>query len=99
APRRRWQESTSKLRSGQWYGFSTLAPPLWLVGRSRARACRRGRAVVDAVEQQLERAVRLRAPVHLVAEQHDVTFADRRLDDRDRLIEVLLAPRPPAAQR
>src|SRR4029077_18988542 len=54
------------------------AAGLRLVGGSRVRAGRRGRPIVDAVEQQLERAVRLPAPVHLVAEQHNVTLADRR---------------------
>src|SRR5689334_6847967 len=70
-----------------------------LIGR--ARACWRGRrrAEVDAVEQQFEGAVRLVAPVHLVAVQDDVPLADRRLDDGHRLIEVLLPPRPAAAQR
>src|SRR5258707_290972 len=72
---------------------------LRLVRRPRAGAGRRRGAVVDAVEQQLERSMRLRAPVHFVAEQHHVSLAGRRFDDRHRLIEVLLAPRPTAAQR
>src|SRR5207253_38119 len=62
----------------------------------RRRGCA---AVVDAVEEHLERAVRLRAPQHLGAEENDVSFADGRVDDGDRLIEVLLAPRPTAPQR
>ena len=35
------------------------------------------RAVVDPIEQELERPVRLPAPVDLVAEQHDATLAER----------------------
>src|SRR5438552_18712494 len=72
---------------------------LWLIRGARACTGRRRAARVDAVEQQLERAVGLRAPRDFVAEEHHAPFADRCIDDRHGLIEVLLAPRPAAAAR
>src|SRR5688572_5622681 len=56
-------------------------------------------AVVDAVEEQFERAVRLRPPGDLVAEEHDPSLPECRLDDRHGLIEILLPPGPATAQR
>src|SRR5215210_6056212 len=54
---------------------------------------------VDAVEQELERPVRLRAERDLGAEQVQLALPDLRLGDRDALVEVGLAPCPTAAQR
>src|SRR6185436_11987994 len=66
-----------------------------LLGRPCAgRGCC-GAAVVDAIEEHLEGAVRLRAPQHFRPVEDHVSLADARIHDRDGLIEVLLPPRPP----
>src|SRR5207247_2478317 len=53
----------------------------------------------NPVEQKLERAMRLRAPRNLRPEQDQVSLTHGRFNDLDRLIQVLLAPRPAAPQR
>src|SRR5439155_16853173 len=58
-----------------------------------------GARLHDAVEQELERPVRLAAEEHLRPAQHDPPLADRRLGDGDAAVEVLLAPGPAATQR
>src|SRR5688572_30502530 len=55
--------------------------------------------VVDRVEQQLERAVRLRALENLRTEEDRLALPDRGLERDDAVAEVALAPRPPTAQR
>src|SRR5688572_15388962 len=54
--------------------------------------------VMDTVEQKFERPVRLRAIRDLGTEEQHAALAERRIDDRRRALEVLLAPRPPASQ-
>src|SRR5690606_41581339 len=56
-------------------------------------------AEVDPVEQELERAVRLRAERDLRAEEEELALAHLGLDDGGAALEVVLPPRPAAAQR
>src|SRR6476661_5395785 len=53
---------------------------------------------VDAVEQELEGPVRLAAERDLRSEEIDLASPDRRLDRGDAALEIVLAPRPAAAQ-
>src|SRR5439155_26234163 len=59
---------------------------------------RRGAGQEDAIEEELEGPVRLAAIQDLRSEQQQLPalVADRRLDDRDAVLEILLAPRPAA---
>src|SRR4029453_13295158 len=57
------------------------------------------RAVVKRVEQELERSVWLGALQNPGAEQQRASLADRRLDRDDPVLEIMLAPRPAAAER
>src|SRR5690606_19270873 len=64
-----------------------------------AQAGRLRGTVVNAVEQELERAVRLRAECDLRPEEEQLPLPYARLGDCHTVLEVLLAPGPPAAQR
>src|SRR5690349_1358539 len=57
------------------------------------------RAEVNTVEQQLERAVRLRAERYFRREHEQAALPDRRLCELHAIRQVLLTPRPPAAKR
>src|SRR5690606_16228464 len=74
------------------------ALPIRLAGGS-ARAGRLRGTVVNAVEQVLERAARLRAECGLRPEEEQLPLPYARLGDCHTVLEVLLAPGPPAAQR
>src|SRR5438132_1696868 len=54
---------------------------------------------VERVEEEPERAVRLRAEGDLGAEEEELPAPHVRLGGGDATLQVLLAPRPPAAQR
>src|SRR5690606_24249427 len=56
-------------------------------------------AVVDPVEEELERTVRLRAEQDLGTEQEQLTPADVGLGRDDAAVEILVAPHPSAAER
>src|SRR5262245_33648084 len=58
-----------------------------------------GFAVIERVEEKLERAVRLRAERDLRSEQQHAALAGGHVSHRHAAIEVPLAPRPSAAQR
>ena len=55
-------------------------------------------SVIQSVEQQLVRGVRLVAEIHFRTEQHHLAFADRRLRHGGAAVEILLAPRPAAVE-
>ena len=56
-------------------------------------------AVEDAVEQELEGAVRLRAEGDLGPDQEHLALAERDVDAGGAAIEIVLAPRPAGPQR
>src|SRR6476661_1889456 len=94
-------------RGGQGIGTSSsdLPMPQWLCLASLDRTVAPGRAAdlrgagIDAVEQELEGAVRLRAERDLGPEQEHLALAQRGLDHRDAALQVVLSPRPPRTQR
>ena len=57
------------------------------------------RCVVDGVEQELERGVRLRPEVDLRPEDQHATSTQFPVNDGDTVFEILLTPGPPAAER
>src|SRR3954470_11685976 len=56
-------------------------------------------ATVQPIEQELERAVWLRAEGDLGTEHIEMPASDVRFGDRDCALEIVLSPRPAAAQR
>src|SRR6187399_2453335 len=54
---------------------------------------------IQAVEEQLVGAVRLRAEQDLRRDREDAALLDACLDDPGAIRQVVLPPRPPAAQR
>src|SRR5207237_2277013 len=82
-------------RSRWWPPALVSCPPAL---RSLHRGVRRDRRV-DAVEQPLERAVRLAAEGDLGGKEIERALADPRLGGGDGAVPVALAPRPAAAER
>src|SRR6478735_7824594 len=85
---------------------TTTSPPDTPRARSRGPVChlrndrlRHVRRRVDAVEQELERPVRLPAERDLGPEQIDLALPHGRLDYGRAALEIVLPPRPTAAQR
>src|SRR5688572_14757223 len=65
----------------------------------RFRRIRSWRNRYDRIEQQFERAMRLRALEDLRTKEQSASLPDRRLECHDAVLEITLAPTPPAAQR
>src|SRR5262249_56871513 len=88
--------TTSELQTIVSRGFDVID---LLLRRDASAERGRGAPVIDPVEQELEGAVRLRAPGDLRPEEDQAALPDRRIDDLDRLVEILLTPRPAALER
>src|SRR5262245_49588882 len=59
---------------------------------------RSSRSVVNTVEQQLKRPVRLRPERDFRPDQYNGAFAECRFDRRNSIAQIMLAPCPSAAQ-
>src|SRR5262245_16491687 len=85
---RYWATLRVNMRSGRAINYSRLM-----------EACLRRSPVIDAVEQKLERPMRLCTERDLRPEEHDVTAAQRDIDRGSHVLELLLAQRPAAPER
>src|SRR6185503_6323302 len=69
------------------------------IHRSSFKAHRFSAAIVNPIEQELERPVRLRAECDLRSKQKQLALADFRLQDSNAVLQILLSPGPAASER
>src|SRR5215831_3414204 len=67
--------------------------------RRSLQRCGLRAAVVQPVEEQLERAVRLISEVHLRTKQYDLSLSNSRFRDRCAAVQVVLPPGPAAREQ
>src|SRR5262249_27231746 len=85
---------------GRFYSTNRATRRRKLVTETGNRKLATGnRLPVQRVEQQLEGSVRLRALEDFRAVEDEMSVADTRVDGEDTAFEILLTPRPAAAQR